>query len=124
MTLFFPILKGLAPFPKKGVRALWDKLKQSMRDFHLELTQSGLATTDVRSLRDKFVTRLQQGTDKFIPARKASAWDGFPRINQEIRRLIMIRKRDKLYKCWSSQCSFSKRNQEKDWKQILLTYFF
>ena len=74
-------------------------LKQSMRDFHLELIQSSLATTDVQSLWDKFVTRLQQGIDKFIPVRKAGTWDGFPWINQEIPRLI--RKRDKLYKRWS-----------------------
>ena len=54
---------------------------------------------DVQSLWDKFVTRLQQGIDKFIPVRKAGTRDGFPWINQEIRRLI--RKRDKLYKRWS-----------------------
>ena len=35
----------------------------------------------------------------FIPVRKAGTRDGFPWINQEIRRLI--RKRDKLYKRWS-----------------------
>lgn len=80
-------------------KANWDQLKQSMRDFHLELVQSSLATTDVQSLWDKFVTRLQQGIDKFIPVRKAGTRDGFPWINQEIRRLI--RKRDKLYKRWS-----------------------
>ena len=80
-------------------KANWDQLKQSMRDLHLELIQSSLATTDVQSLWDKFVTRLQQGIDKFIPVRKADTRDGFPWINQEIRWLI--RKRDKLYKCWS-----------------------
>ena len=80
-------------------KANWDQLKQSMRDFHLELVQSSLATTDVQSLWDKFVTRLQQGIDTFIPVRKADTRDGFSWINQEIRRLI--RKRDKLYKRWS-----------------------
>ena len=55
-------------------KANWDQLKQSKRDFHLELTQSSLATTDVQSLWDKFVTRLQQGTDKFIPVRKHLGW--------------------------------------------------
>ena len=38
-------------------KANWDQLKQSMRDFHLELVHSSLATTDVQSLWDKFVTR-------------------------------------------------------------------
>ena len=75
-------------------KAHCDQLKQSMRDFHLELKYSSLATTDVQSLWDKFVTRLQQGIGKFIPVRKACTRDGFPWINQEIRRLI--RKRDKL----------------------------
>ena len=70
-----------------------------MRVFHLDLTQSSLATTDVQSLWDKFESRLQQGIDKFIPVRKAGTRDGFPWINQEISRLI--RKRDKLYKRWS-----------------------
>ena len=70
-----------------------------MRDFHLELVQSSLATTDVQSQWDKFVIRLQQGIDTFIPVRKAGTRDGFSWINQEIRRLI--RKRDKLYKRWS-----------------------
>ena len=77
-------------------KANWNQLQQSMRDLHLELIQSSLATTDVQSLCDKFVTRLQQGIDKFIPVRKAGIRDGFPLIYQEIRRLI--RKRDKLYK--------------------------
>ena len=72
-----------------------DQLKQSIRDFYLELTQSSLATTDVQSLWDKFVTRFQQGIDKFIPVRKAGTWGDFPWINREIRRLI--RKRGKLY---------------------------
>ena len=66
-------------------KANWDQLKQSMRDFHLELTQFRLATTDVQSLWNKFVTKLQQGIDKFIPVRKAGTGDGFPWINQEIR---------------------------------------
>ena len=80
-------------------KANWDQLKQSMRDFLLELTLSSLATTDVQSLWDKFVTRLQQSIDKFIPVRKAGTRDGFPWINQDLRRLI--RKIDKLYKRWS-----------------------
>ena len=58
----------------------WDQLinKKSMRDFHLELLQSSLATTDVHSLWDKFVTRLQQCIDKFIPVRKVGTRCGFP----------------------------------------------
>ena len=43
-----------------------------------------------------FASRLEQGIDKFIPTSKAGTRDGFPWINQEIRRLM--RKRDKLYK--------------------------
>ena len=62
-----------------------------MRDFQSELL-TDLATTDVQDLWDKFASRLEQGIDKFISTRK----DGFPWINQEIRRLM--RKRDKLYK--------------------------
>ena len=75
-------------------KANWDQLKQSVRDFDSELTQSSLGTTDVQSLWDKFVIRLQQGIDKFIPVRKAGTRDGFPWSNQEIHRLM--RKRDKL----------------------------
>ena len=70
-----------------------------MRDLHSELTQSDLATTSVRNMWDRFATKLEQGIDKFIPTRKAGTRDGFPWINQEIRRLM--RKRDKLYKRWS-----------------------
>ena len=80
-------------------KADWDQLKQSMRDLQTELTQSGLATTSVQSMWDKFATKLEQGVDKFIPTRKSGTRDGFPWINQEIRRLM--RKRDTLYKRWS-----------------------
>ena len=66
-----------------------------MRDFQSELL-TDLATTDVQELWDKFASRLEQGIDKYIPTRKAGTRDGFPWINQEIRRLM--RKRDKLYK--------------------------
>ena len=66
-----------------------------MRDIQSELL-TDLATTDVQELWDKFASRLEQGIDKFIPTRKAGTRDGFPWINQEIRRLM--RKRDKLYK--------------------------
>ena len=67
-----------------------------MRDVYIELKQSGLVTTTVKSMWDKFTTGLEQGIDKFIPIRKAGTWDEFPWMNQEIRRLM--RKRDKLYK--------------------------
>ena len=70
-----------------------------MRDVYVELKQSVLATTTVQSMWYKFATGLEQGMDKFIPVRKAGTRDGFPWINQEIRRLIS--KRDKLYKGWS-----------------------
>ena len=60
------------------MKAGWDQLKQSMRDVYFE---------------------LKQGINNFIPIRKAGTRDGFPRINQEIRRLM--RKSDKLYKRWS-----------------------
>ena len=43
-----------------------------------------------------FASRLEQGIDKFIPTREAVTLDGFPWINQEMRRLM--RKRNKLYK--------------------------
>ena len=66
-----------------------------MRDFQSKLL-TDLATTDVQELWDMFASRLEQGIDKFIPTRKAGTRDGFPWINQEIRRLM--RKRDKLYK--------------------------
>ena len=65
----------------------------------VELKQSDLATTTVQSMWDRFATGHEQGIDKFIPVRKAGTRDGFPWINQEIRRLM--RKRDKLYKRWS-----------------------
>ena len=93
-TLVRPQLEHASPHTATDIQ----KYKQSMRDFHLELVQSSLATTDVQSLWDKFATRLQLGIDKFIPVWKAGTRDGFPWINQEIRRLI--RKRDKLYKRW------------------------
>ena len=70
-----------------------------MRDLHSELTQSDLATTSVQSMWDRFATKLEQGIDKFIQTRQSGTGDGFPRINQEIRRLM--RKNDKLYKRWS-----------------------
>ena len=76
-------------------KADWDQFKQTMRDFQSELL-TDLATTDVQELWDMFASRLEQGIDKFIPTRKAGTRDGFPWINQEIRRLM--RKRDKLYK--------------------------
>ena len=66
-----------------------------MRDFQSELL-TDLATTDVQELWDMIASRLEQGIDKFIPTRKAGTRDGFPWINQEIRRLM--RKRDTLYK--------------------------
>ena len=80
-------------------KADWDQLKQSMRDLHSELTQSDLATTSVQSMWDRFASKLEQGIDKFIPTRQSGTRDGFPWINQEIRRLM--RKLDKLYKRWS-----------------------
>ena len=80
-------------------KADWDQLKQSMRDVYVELKQSNLATTTVQSMLDRFATRLEQSIDKFIAVRKAGTRDGFPWINQEIRRLM--RKRDKLYTRWS-----------------------
>ena len=58
-----------------------------MRDFQSELL-TDLATTDVQELWDMFASRLEQGIDKFIPTRKAGTRDGFPWINQEIRRLM------------------------------------
>ena len=80
-------------------KADWEQLKQSMRDLHSELTQSDLATTSAQSMWDRFATKLEQGIDQFIPTRKSGSRDGFPWINQEIRRLM--RKREKLYKRWS-----------------------
>ena len=75
-------------------KADWDLLKQSMTDVYTEL-QSYPATTNSQALWDKFAARLQQGIDKYIPERRSGTRDGFPWINQEIRRLI--RKRDKTY---------------------------
>ena len=72
-------------------------LKQSMTYFYTEL-QSDPATTDSQALWDKFAARIQQGIDKYIPVRRSGTRDGFPWIDQEIRRLI--RKRDKLYRRW------------------------
>ena len=79
-------------------KADWDQLKQSIRDIHTELL-SNPATTDIQDLWDKFASGLQRGIDKHIPIRRSGTKDGFPWINQEIRRLM--RKRDKLYKHWS-----------------------
>ena len=59
-------------------KADWDQLKQSNRDLHSELTQSDLATTSVRSMWDRFATKLEQGIDKFIPTRKSGTRDGSP----------------------------------------------
>ena len=86
-----------SPFTKKkqNKKTDWGQFKQNMRDFQSELL-TDLATTDVQELWDKFASRLEQGIDKYIPTRKAGTRDGFPWINQEIRRLM--RKRDKLYK--------------------------
>ena len=78
-------------------KADWDQFKQTMRDFQSEL-HTDLATIDVQELWDKFASRLEQGIDKFSPTRKAGTRDGFPWINQEICRLPVMRKRDKLYK--------------------------
>ena len=64
-----------------------------MRDCQSELL-TDLAITDVQELWDQFASRLEQGVDEFIPTRIAGTRDGFPRINQEIRRLM--RKRDTL----------------------------
>ena len=69
-------------------KADWEQLKQSMRDLHSELTQSDLATTSAQSMWDRFATKLEQGIDQFIPTRKSGSRDGFPWINQEIRRLM------------------------------------
>ena len=55
-----------------------------MRDFQSELV-TDLATKDVQELWDMFASRHGQGTDKFIPAKKAGTRDGFPWINLEIR---------------------------------------
>ena len=57
----------------------------------------GLSDHDIVQVQwDKFASRLEQGIDKFIPTMKAATRDGFPCINQEIRRLM--RKSNKLYK--------------------------
>ena len=79
-------------------KADWDLLKQSMTDFYIEL-QSDPATTYSQALWDKFAARLQQGIDKYIPVRRSGTRDGFPWINQEVRRLLS--RRDKLYRSWS-----------------------
>ena len=92
-------------------KADWDQFKQTMRDFQSELL-TDLATTDVQEMWDKFASKLKQGIDKFIPTRKAGTRDGFPWINQEIRRLM--RKRDKLYKRmkWSDRPNDTKKFQK------------
>ena len=66
-----------------------------MRDFQSELL-TDLATKDAQELWAMFALRLEQGITKFYPTRKAGSREGFPWINQEIRRLI--RKGVKLYK--------------------------
>ena len=66
-----------------------------MIDFQSDLL-TDLATADVQKLSDKFVSRFEQGINKFNYTRKAGTRDGFPWTNQEIRRLM--RKRGKLYK--------------------------
>ena len=71
-----------------------------MMAFQTELL-TDLATKDFQELWVIFAIRLEQGIDKFIFTRKSSSRDGFPWINQEIRRLI--RKRDELLGS-SSRC--------------------
>ena len=95
-----PVLVNTIPSQTKQVprniplykKADWDQFKQTMRDFQSEL----LTAINVQELWDKFVSQLEQGIDKFIPTRKAGTRNGFPWINQEIRRLM--RKMKKLYK--------------------------
>ena len=45
-------------------KADWEQLKQSMRDLHSDLTQSDLATTSVKSMWDRFATKVEKGIDK------------------------------------------------------------
>ena len=45
-------------------KADWDQLKQSMSDVYVEHKHSGLATTAVQSMWDRFATGLEQGIDK------------------------------------------------------------
>ena len=71
-----------------------------MRDLHLELSHSDLATTDTQTLWDMFVHRLKQDIDKYNSIRKAGTRDGFPWINQEIRRLMRKRNKMQLYRRW------------------------
>ena len=82
----------LSFFPRGVLDETLNLIESVSEDFPSYSTDS----TDVQSLWDKFVTRLQQGKDEFIPVRKTGTRDGFSWINQENRRLI--RKRDKLYK--------------------------
>ena len=69
--------------------------KKSTREF---LKYSHLATADIQTLWDEFVTKLQHGIDTHIPIRKARSNNGLLWINQEIRRLIS--RRDRYYKIW------------------------
>ena len=66
-----------------------------MRDLHSELTQSDLAITSVRSIWDRFATKLEQGIDKFIPTRQSGTRDGLPWIKS-----VKNRTRDKLFQRW------------------------
>ena len=94
----------------------WDQLKQSMRDLYTEL-QSEPATTDSQAMWDYVTSKLQQGIDKHIPTRSSGTKDGFPWINQEIRRLM--RKRDKLYRCWSRSGRPEDQNKFLDQKHLV-----
>ena len=51
---------------------------QSMRNLHLEFLESDLATTDVQTLWDMFVTRLKQGINKTSPLGKLVLVMDFP----------------------------------------------
>ena len=97
-------------------KANWDQLKQSMRDLYTEF-QSEPATTDSQAMWDKFTSRLQQGIDKHIPTRSSGTKDGFPWINQEIRRLM--RKRDKLYRRWSRSGRPDDQKKFRDQKHLV-----
>ena len=87
-----------------------------MRQLLTEL-QSDPATRDSQTLWDNFAGRFQQGIDEYIPTRIAGTRDGFPWINQEIRRLI--RKRDKLYKRWSRSGRPDDQKKFLDQKQLV-----
>ena len=87
-----------------------------MRDIHTELL-SNPATTDIQELWDKSASGLQRGIDKHIPIRRSGTKDGFPWINQEIRRLM--RKRDKLYKRWSRSGQLDGQKKFLDQKHLV-----